>query len=272
MKLNEIERLEKLLVEEINLRKSVEEKFNQKVKKHKKLKEISLIENQKLSKKLEAYNLELKVYEKLISHDLKSPLRNISTLLTWFKEDNKELLNSNCFEKFDLIEKSLFKMDNLVSGMSIYSGVKSELEFNKEVDLNEVLNDVLDSFEIPKSIKIIKSSNFPILKISKSDMFQLFFNLTNNAIYSVKNKEGEITFKVEELKEKYILSIEDNGIGIEENLLDKIFEPFQSYSTQEEFAGTGLFIVKKIVEKYEGGIWVESEVNKGSSFYFTILK
>jgi len=272
MKLNEIEQLEKLLIEEIKLRKTAEERVDQYIKEHGKLKEKFLIKNQKLSRDLDNSNSELRVYEKLISHDLKSPLRNISALLTWFKEDNKELLNNISFEKVDLIEKSLLKMDNLVSGMSIYSGVSTKFSTNKEVDLNDVLNDVLDSIEISKNLKIVKCNNLPKLKISKSDIFQLFVNILNNAINAIDNKEGEIILNVEEHKTKYIFSVKDNGVGIEEKISSVIFEPFQSYSGQEEFAGIGLFIVKKIVEKYGGDVWVSSEKSKGSIFYFTLLK
>lgn len=108
-----------------------------------------------------------------------------------------------------------------------------------------------------------------------SPIIQLFQNLISNSLkYTDSKTPPKIVIKSKELKREWKFSIEDNGIGIDKAYYDKIFNIFQRLHNKSEYSGTGmgLAIVKKIIEKLNGKIWLESELGKGTTFYFTIPK
>ena len=103
-------------------------------------------------------------------------------------------------------------------------------------------------------------------------MHQLFQNLISNAVTNIDKEEGLLIIDVKENKTHWEFCIKDNGIGIPKEYHEKIFQIFQSIGTKERSTGIGLSIVKKIVDLYEGKIWLESNVGEGTTFYFTLKK
>lgn len=225
----------------------------------------------KLLVDLEQSNLELQEYAHIVSHDLKSPLRNISTVAAWMREDYQDVLDENGLRNLDLIDTTLEKMENLISGILNYSTITNNLE-RVEVDLNRTLEDVINSAYVPDNVTVTIKKKFPVVQANRIRMQQVFQNLIGNAALYIDKEEGLIEVDYEEDEKNYTFSVKDNGIGIEKKYFKKIFQIFQSLTPRQESTGIGLSLVKKIVSFYGGEIWVESELDKGSTFYFTISK
>ena len=125
---------------------------------------------------------------------------------------------------------------------------------------------------IPEKLTITILSNLPMVKGDKTKFQQLFQNLIGNAIKFNKKENGTVEIDCIEKDSFYQFSVKDNGIGIEKKYHDKIFKIFHSLNKNKESTGIGLSIVKKIVNLYDGEIWLESSLNVGSTFYFTLKK
>lgn len=230
------------------------------------------IRNEQLLKKLEKSNNELNEYAHVVSHDLKSPLRSIDALVSWIKTDNKGLLNGNTLQNFNLIEDTLEKMELLISDILFYSSIDAITAKKQNVNLNIVVADLQKIIFIPKNMSVQILNKLPVVKGDKTKFQQLFQNLISNAVKFNDKDKGLIQIDVLENKSFYQFSIKDNGIGIESRYLDKVFKFFHSLKPSKESSGIGLSIVKKIIDLYQGEIWIESEPKIGTTFYFTLKK
>lgn len=229
-------------------------------------------QKEKLLDKLEKSNDELQEYAHIVSHDLKSPLRSINALVSWLKEDNQDKLDDNSLQNIAHIETTLEKMEQLITDVLNYSSLGINVLENSHVDLNNLVNELITILYVPDYIEIKNLKKLPTIKGDKTKLQQLFQNLISNAIKFIDKKEGFIAIDVEDLKSHYKFSIQDNGIGIEKKFHNKIFKIFHSLTKSKESTGIGLSIVKKIVNLYEGEIWLDSEPNIGTTFYFTLKK
>lgn len=236
--------------------------------------DIKALEHQKeiLLGKLEKSNEELEEYAHVVSHDLKSPLRSIYALVDWIKEDNIDTFSEETAQNFSLINLTLEKMEHLISDVLDYSSVTSENRSNIDVDLDKVVEDILQILYVPEHITINCNAKFPSIKGNRARLQQLFQNLISNAIRYTDKDDGLIDIDCKELEAYYQFSIKDNGIGIAPKHHEKIFKIFQSLHQDKESTGVGLSIVKKIVESYQGQIWLESALGTGTTFYFTLKK
>jgi len=217
-------------------------------------------------------NTELQEYAHIVSHDLKSPLRSIHALTSWIKEDNKNNLDELSMQNFDLIEVTLEKMEQLITGILNYSSIGVTTENQETVNLNTVINDLKTILYIPDHISIVIKKELPLLKGESIKFQQLFQNLISNAIKFNNKEKGLIEIDVTDNVSYYQFSVKDNGIGINEKYFDKIFKIFHSLTDNKESTGVGLSIVKKIVDLYNGEIWVESKEDINTIFHFTIKK
>jgi len=218
---------------------------------------------------LEQSNLELQEYAHIVSHDLKSPLRNISTVANWMREDYQEVLGKDGLNNLDLIDTTLEKMENLISGILNYSSITKDVE-KRDVDLNDTLQDVINSAYVPNNVVVNVKKKFPVIQANKIRMQQVFQNLIGNAALYIEKEKGLIEVDFTENEEFYTFSVKDNGIGIDQKYFKKIFQIFQSLTPRKESSGIGLSLVKKIVSFYGGDVWVESELNKGTTFSIKI--
>ncbi len=230
------------------------------------------VENLKLLNQLEKNNDELNEYAHIVSHDLKSPLRSIDALVSWIKTDNQGVFNVDTIRNFSLIESTLETMERLISNVLEYSSAGTEINEEQEVDLNLVIDNLKKTLFIPEHIYINILQKLPQVKGDITKFQQLFQNLLSNAIKFSNKDKGVITIDFIENKSFYQFIIKDNGIGIEKQYHDKIFKVFHSLKASKESTGIGLSIVKKIVDLYGGTIWLESELEVGTTFYFTIKK
>lgn len=229
--------------------------------------------NQKtLLYRLEERNTELNNYAHVVSHDLKSPLRNIDALATWLKEDHSDGLNQEATQYLTLISDNISKMESLISGILEYSTVGLK-DFNTSlIDLDKIVNDIVNYLYIPSHITINVQDNFPVITGDTHRLQQLFQNLISNAIKYNDKEEGQIDIGFRDLEKGYEFFIKDNGKGIEEKYFQKIFDVFQKLENTQNSNGIGLSIVEKIIAAYNGKIWLTSEVGVGTTFYFILNK
>ena len=228
-------------------------------------------QREKLLNSLEEQNNELNDYAHMVSHDLRSPLRNIETLASWIEEENEDM-DEDSKKNIQLLKQNIEKMDGLIKGVLEYTTIGKSEEVKSEVDLKEVITSIVNLKNINQDINFTIKGDLPRLVANKSRIHQLFQNLIDNAIkYNSKtNKEIEIGYS--DHKEYHQFYIKDNGNGIEKKYFEKIFESFQRLENNQDSSGIGLSIVRKIVTLCNGKIWVESELDKGSTFHFIINK
>ncbi|NRD19199.1 PAS domain S-box protein [Winogradskyella eckloniae] len=230
------------------------------------------LQKEGLLKTLETRNNELHEYAHIVSHDLKSPLRSINALVSWLKEDNKSILDEVSMQNFAHIETTLEKMEQLITDILAYSSAGSEDKEKADVDLDVLVNDLVKILYVPEHVEVVIPHKLPVVKGDQTKLQQLFQNLISNAVKFIDKPEGLIRIKVKELPSYYEFSVSDNGIGIDKKYHDKIFKIFHSLKKSKDSTGIGLSIVKKIVDLHEGEIWLDSQVDLGTTFYFTIKK
>ncbi|MDB2495334.1 ATP-binding protein, partial [Flavobacteriaceae bacterium] len=230
------------------------------------------LKNTELLKEWEKSNEALQEYAHIVSHDLKSPLRSIDALVNWIKEDNKDLFDENSLKNFELIETTLERMEQLISDVLHYSRVDIEASEETDVDLNHIVKDIITVLYIPNHINIKINKTLPTLKGDKTKLQQVFLNLITNAIKFSDKSKGHIEIDFVPKGKYYEFYVKDNGIGIDKKYYDKIFKIFHTLNSSKDSSGIGLSIVKKIVNLHGGDIWLESELNEGTIFYFTLKK
>ena len=226
----------------------------------------------KLLAELENQNKELNDYAHIVSHDLKSPLNSINALTTWIIEDYKEVCDSDCGANLNLILEHVEHMNDLIEGVLEYSSIDKNQGEAYKVDLDEMLNRLINTMRVPDHFTINLNNKLPVVCGNSHRFQQLFQNLIQNAIKYNDKPAGEITIDYEALDTHFQFSISDNGPGIEPAYFDKIFQPFQTLENDYKSKGIGLSIVLKIIRFYKGEIWLKSELNTGTTFYFTLPK
>ena len=236
------------------------------------------LEGQK--KLLEKVNKELDSFTYTASHDLRAPLRGITSFATFLEEDYKDKLDEEGKDYLKEIREGTKRMDMLIGDLLKLSRISRIENPYEDTDINDLINEIIerikfDVTEYKVDLKIQK--NMPTVHCDRIKMSEVFLNLINNAIkYSSRNKEGNPKVEVDHADEDkfYRFSVKDNGIGIDPKDHEKAFGMFKRIQTTEKFEGTGagLAIVKRIVDDHSGKIWIESELGKGATFHFTIPK
>nr|WP_242056342.1 MULTISPECIES: ATP-binding protein [unclassified Nostoc] len=227
-----------------------------------------------LLKELESKNRELNDFAYIVSHDLKAPLRGIGLLSEWLLTDYADKFDDEGKNLVNRLINRVQKLQRLIDSILEYSRIGRSQGEKREIDLNNIITDVIELLEPNKNIEIEILNHLPKINGEKTKIEQVFQNLLSNAIKFLDKPQGKITVGCTEENDYWRFSVSDNGPGIEEQYYAKIFQIFQKLSdTQDsESTGIGLSIVKKIVEMYGGEIWVESQVGKGSTFYFKLKK
>jgi two-component system sensor histidine kinase/response regulator len=222
-----------------------------------------------LSKILQNQKNELDNYSHLISHELKSSLRNISDLLTWSQEDTDETNNfQDATINFQLMEGKIEKMDLLLVKLEQYNNITSATFKNNFVNLNTITKRVINQINNPH-IKIKITNELPTLFVDGNMMEKVFEILIDNAIAHVDKENGLIEIGCETTQKDYIFSIKDNGVGIHEKYHKKIFKMFEVIESTKSL-GIGLSIFKKIISHYKGQVSLKSIPNVETTFYFNL--
>ncbi|WP_420574577.1 ATP-binding protein [Kordia sp.] len=225
------------------------------------------------AKELLEKNKDLEEFAYVVSHDLKRPLRNIYTLTDWLSEDEDEQLNDAATESLQHIKKQVIQMDLLVEGILNYSLQMNPNQDGKEVNAHTLVKRII-SENAAENITFTLEKKLPRVVFNESQLIQVFQNLIRNAIKHNDKEQIKISIGYEVNASFHQFSIRDNGPGIAEKYHGKIFELFQKLEADigTESIGIGLALVKKIIERNEGNIYVESSVGNGATFVFTIPK
>lgn len=226
--------------------------------------------------RLELSNRELEQFAYVASHDLQEPLRNITNYAAILEETTKGSLGPDALSFLSVITSSTERMKVLISELLRFSRIGRNTVM-EEVDCNVILNDVLTDLAnmIKENNAIVRSEQLPVISASSIEIKQLFQNLISNAVkFRKKDIPPVIDITCTELENQWEFAFADNGIGIKEEYLDKIFLIFQRLHSDKDYPGTGIGLAtcKKIVESNEGKFRVSSETGVGSTFYFTLPK
>lgn len=235
--------------------------------------------NEKLEKRAEQLvnsNLELERFAYVASHDLQEPLRMVSSFLQLLQKKYESQLDETGNKYIHLAVDGADRMKRLISDLLQFSRVSSTAIALQPVDTNEIVEELKNLFKnkLFESGGVIHSSNLPVIMADKTPITQLLQNLIGNALKYRSEAPPEIWVDCKEASDEYVFSIRDNGLGIDPKFFEKIFVIFQRLHNKNEYSGTGigLAICKKIVDRFNGRIWVNSEPGKGSTFSFSFPK
>lgn len=223
---------------------------------------------------LETKNAEMERFTYTVSHDLRSPLFTIQGFVGFLKED-LELEDSTRVEAdVNMIEKAINKMDRLLRETLELSRIGRVINHPEEVSFGEIVQETLDqsSDKIKLSdTKIIMVEDWPIVQVDRLRMVEVLTNLIENSIkYASEKRHNKIEIGWQRDGAETVFFLKDNGLGINPDQHDKVFDLFYKIDQNSEGTGVGLAIVKRIIEVHEGRIWVESEKEKGCTINFTL--
>ncbi|OFX83803.1 MAG: hypothetical protein A2W99_03055 [Bacteroidetes bacterium GWF2_33_16] len=232
-------------------------------------------ELQVVNSKLEEANKELEAFTYTVSHDLKAPLRAIDGFSNFLLEDYKDKLDEEGLRLINIICENTKKMDHLIVDLLQLSKVnRNEMHFSN-IDMNIFANQIYTEIASPELINKFKFkvNDIPTAYADQILLKQVWINLISNAIKFTRTKDIcsiEIDGKIE--NEFVIYSIKDSGVGYDIRYESKLFGVFQRLHKADEYEGTGvgLSIVKRIINRHGGKVWAESELGKGSTFYFSL--
>ena len=225
------------------------------------------------NRKLEFQNTELEQFAYIASHDLQEPLITVIHCISLLQAELGGNLDEDQKQYLEFINSSTSRMQVLVKGLLDYSRIGKERKKNT-IDCNQIVSDVLADMKasLRESNAIIEYEKLPVIEGNTTEMRQLFQNLISNA-NKFRKKDQQPKIKIGAVKEEnnWLFSIQDNGIGIKNNDVDKVFVIFKRLNNRDEYQGTGIGLshCKKIIEQHRGKIWVESKFNEGSTFKWT---
>ncbi len=228
-----------------------------------------------LASDLQRSNAELKRFAYVASHDLQEPLNHVSNYVQLLEMRYGDRLDEDAKDFIGFAVEGVSLMQTLIDDVLAYSKVDSQVSqfelTEVKVSLEQALTNLQKRIRESKA-RIIIQDSLPTIMADKTQLMQLFQNLIGNAIKFRSAATPEIEIKAERKEDEWLFSVKDNAIGIDPQFSDRIFVIFQRLHTRDEYPGTGmgLAICKKIIECHRGRIWVESELGKGSTFYFTI--
>jgi signal transduction histidine kinase/CHASE3 domain sensor protein len=223
-------------------------------------------------------NKELDDFTYIVSHDLKEPLRGVKAFTKLLVEEYGSKLNDEAMQYLKTISESSTRMTRLIEDLLNLSRIGRIKNIEPDIEINEVLSDVKKNLVYAleeRNVELTIKPDFPKVTCDRIRIMEVFSNLISNAIkYTKKEIRPVIEIGWSDKKDFYEFYVKDNGIGIEKQYYEKIFQIFQRLHAKDEYEGTGagLTIVKKIVESHGGRLWVDSQVGVGSTFYFTLPK
>jgi PAS domain S-box-containing protein len=223
---------------------------------------------------LELSNRDLEQFAYVASHDLQEPLRMVSSFTQLLAKRYRGKLDKDADEFIAYIVAGAKRMQALINDLLTYSRVDTRGESFGPMDSEAAFDQAIANLRvaIEEGKAVITHDPLPPIIADESQIVQLFQNLLGNAIKFHGKEPPRIHVSARQENNEWVFSLRDNGIGIAPEYFDRVFVIFQRLHGREEYSGTGtgLAICKRIVERHDGRIWVESELNKGSTFYFTI--
>jgi light-regulated signal transduction histidine kinase (bacteriophytochrome) len=219
-------------------------------------------------------NAELEKFAYVAAHDLRGPLIGIGGYVQHLRRRLKDKLDPDAERVLEQVLEQIVRMENLINALLGYARVGTARLDVKRVDFNEIIDQVIADLqaEIEKSDGLVTYDQLPTIWADGTQIRQLFQNLVSNGIKFRGREPPRVHLCAKKREVDFILSVRDNGIGIDSNDQNRIFDMFQRLNNNSKYPGSGigLAISKKIVENHGGRIWVESDLQKGTIFYFTI--
>ncbi|WP_436344415.1 ATP-binding protein [Natronorubrum sp. FCH18a] len=235
---------------------------------------FDITERHEYQRRLEESNERLEQFAYAVSHDLREPLRMVTSYLELLERQYAGELDASADEFIDYAVDGAERMKAMIEGLLEYSRIDTRGESFDSIDLEAVLDDVLLDLErrIEESDAEITSESLPTVAGDASQLRQLFQNLLDNAIEYSGEQPPRVTISATRDEDEWIVSVSDEGIGIDSADEDRVFEVFQRLHSHEEHAGTGigLALCRRIVERHGGEIWIDSGPNDGTTFSFTL--
>jgi signal transduction histidine kinase len=232
---------------------------------------------QRMQQDLEQRYRELERFASVVSHDIKSPLANIISLVDLLKEENQDNFDEETNQYIEFLSQASHSLRTYVDGLLVFYRSERILEKEEEdVDLNTFFENLTKLFTVDPGVEIKYPSSGTLKKVNKAALTQIFINLISNALKynSKEERRVEISFRASE--EFYEFEVQDNGNGISEENYEKIFDLFTTLDLNDRDgnpgSGIGLATVKKLLNHMGGEIKIESEPETGSNFKFQIKR
>ncbi|WP_415382462.1 PAS domain S-box protein [Halosimplex sp. TS25] len=224
--------------------------------------------------RLEESNERLEQFAYAASHDLQEPLRMVSSYLQLIEQRYADDLDADGREFIEFAVDGADRMRDMIDGLLQYSRVDTRGDPFEPVDLEAVFADVRDDLQvrIEESDAEITADGLPRVEGDGGQLRQVFQNLFDNAIEYSGDESPRIHVSAERVGDRWSISVRDEGIGIDADDVDRVFEVFQRLHSHDDHSGTGigLALCERIVERHGGDIWVETEPGEGSTFTFTL--
>ncbi len=229
-------------------------------------------ELRKVNEELLISNEGLEKFAAIASHDLQAPLRTISNYIGLVQEEDQLTLSETSKQYITRITAATRRMSALVHDLLSYTKINATAVKIVQVDLNVVIKNVFANLdELIKSHQaVVVCPDLPTIPADQLQMTQLFQNLVSNGIKYNDNPQPTVKISFEKRALDYLFTASDNGVGMAEAHLDKVFDVFTRLQSDKQGTGLGLSISKSIVEKHGGRIWIESKENMGTTFFFNL--
>ncbi|MBK7857270.1 MAG: PAS domain-containing protein [Archangiaceae bacterium] len=228
-------------------------------------------ERERLIARLGRINAELDQFAYVASHDLKAPLRGISSLSQWLEQDLGERLTGTDKEHLRLLRSRADRLEALIDGILQYSRAGRQRQRVEQVDSERLIGETVELLAPPKEARVEKATPLPTLRTEKVPFQQVVMNLIANAFKYTRRNDPVVQLSAKDAGRFWEFEVKDNGPGIPPEHQQRIWQIFQTLESKDCGAGTGigLSVVKKIVEGKGGRAWVESVLGQGATFHFT---
>lgn len=233
-------------------------------------------EIQQFVEALKHSNQELDDFAYIASHDLKEPLRGLSNNAVFLKEDYEDKIGEDGVKRLGRMTYLCERMERLVNDLLYFSRLGRQELAIQNTNLNEVITDIelmMENTLHETNSSIVIAATLPTITCDLPRITEVFRNLITNAIKYNQNEQKRVEIGCEPLKGQRVFYVRDNGIGIPPKFFNDVFRIFKRLNDEDDNVkgtGVGLTFVKKIIERHNGQIWIESEIGAGTTFYFTI--
>jgi two-component system, chemotaxis family, sensor kinase Cph1 len=233
-------------------------------------------QSEERSRQLAQSNRDLEQFAYVASHDLQAPLRSITLFCELLQRHYQGKLDATADDYIQHIVGSAARMRVLISDLLEYAKIDQGTKELEKVNCAEAVKEAIENLEsqIEECQAKVTSDVLPTISVNRAQLVRLFQNLIGNGIKFHGESPPKVDVSAVEKGGEWIFEVRDNGIGIPQEFMSKLFVLFQRLHTEGQYKGTGLglAICKKIVERHAGSIWVESPVGVGSRFFFSLPK
>ncbi|MBS3765122.1 PAS domain S-box protein [Candidatus Bipolaricaulota bacterium] len=225
------------------------------------------------TERLQKSNEKLEEFSRSISHDLKAPLQTLEGYSHILMEDYESELDQDGIRALEALSDTTQRLRNRIEGLLTYSSIKMEEEKFEELDLSELLGELEEDLRyLLEGVRFEVPDDLPAIYGNETLLTELFSNLITNAVKYNDKEDPMVEVGWKQHSDGYLVWVRDNGQGIKERYLEKVFKVFEKLNPRDnpEGTGIGLAVCKRIVEEHRGEIWAESEPGEGTTFYFTL--